>query len=134
MLRVNNGSVVNKVSSTDYSVLEDTLARRTFDESGDYVVRNFDLDPREHLISGTNRGIYAADSTSADGNTASESKLALGLSQGKAYVKGYEIQKHGTTYVDIDKARDFDTASGIVTRVSQLPFVNVTNVFGTPDV
>ena len=134
LLRVNNGSVVNKVVSTEYSVIEDTLARRTFDESGDYVVRNFDLDPREHLISGTNRGIYAADSTSADGNTASESKLALGLSQGKAYVKGYEIQKHGTTYVDIDKARDFDTASGIVTRVSQLPFVNVTNVFGTPDV
>ena len=60
--------------------------------------------------------------------------MALGLSQGKAYVKGYEIQKHGTTYVDIDKARDFDTASGIVTRVAQLPFVNVTNVFGTPDV
>jgi hypothetical protein len=134
LLRLNNGTVTNKVVSTDYSVLEDTLARRTFDESGDYVIRNFDLDPREHLISGTNRGIYVADSTSADGNTASESKLALGLSQGKAYVKGYEIQKHGTTYVDIDKARDFDTASGIVTRVSQLPFVNVTNVFGTPDV
>jgi hypothetical protein len=134
LLRVNGGSVVNKVVSTDYSVLEDTLARRTFDESGDYVVRNFDLDPREHLISGTNRGIYAADATSADGNTASESKLALGLSQGKAYVKGYEIQKHGTTYVDIDKARDFDTASGIVTRVSQLPFVNITQMYGTPDV
>ncbi|MDG1314760.1 MAG: DUF4815 domain-containing protein, partial [Flavobacteriaceae bacterium] len=59
LLRINNGTVVNKVTSTDYSVLEDTLARRTFDESGDYVVRNFDLDPREHLISGTNRGIYA---------------------------------------------------------------------------
>lgn len=134
LLRVDDGAVVNKVVSTDYSVLEDTLARRTFDESGDYVVRNFDLDPREHLISGTNRGIYATGATSADGNTASESKLALGLSQGKAYVKGYEIQKHGTTYVDIDKARDFDTASGIVTRVSQLPFVNVTNMYGTPDV
>ena len=134
LLRVNNGSVVNKVSSTDYSVLEDTLARRTFDESGDYVVRNFDLDPREHLSSGTNRGIYAADSTSVDGNVASESKLALGLSQGKAYVKGYEIAKHGTTYIDLDKARDFDTASGIVTRFGQLPYVNVTNMYGTPDV
>ena len=134
LMRVRNGTVANKVTSTQYSVLEDTLARRTFDESGDYVVRNFDLDPREHLISGTNRGIYAAGATSVDGNTASEAKLALGLSQGKAYVKGYEIAKHGTTYVDIDKARDFDTASGIVTRVAQLPFVNVTNVYGTPDV
>ena len=66
---------------------EDTLARRTFDESGDYAVRNFELDVREHLLSGTNRGVNAAGTTSADGNTASESKLAFGLSQGKAYVK-----------------------------------------------
>ena len=47
--------------------------------------------------------------TSTDGNTASEAKLAFGLSQGKAYVKGYEIKKIGTTHVDVDKARDFDT-------------------------
>ena len=33
----------------------------------------------------------------------------LGLSQGKAYVKGYEIEKHGTTFVDLDKAREFET-------------------------
>ena len=38
--------------------LEDTLARRTFDRSGDYSVKDFDLDLREHLISGTNRGSF----------------------------------------------------------------------------
>ena len=134
LLRVNDGKVVSKVDSTQYSIIEDTLARRTFDESGDYVVRNFDLDIREHLISGTNRGIYAVDTESVDGNTASEALLALGLSQGKAYVKGYEIAKHGTTYVDVDKAREFETDSGITTRFSQLPFVNVTNLHGTPDI
>jgi hypothetical protein len=134
LLRVNSGKVVNKVNTTDYAVLEDTLARRTFDESGDYAVTNFDLDPREHLINGTNRGIYTAGATSTDGNTASESKLALGLSQGKAYVKGYEIAKHGTTYIDVNKARSYDTESGIVTRFAQLPYVNVTQIYGTPDV
>ena len=36
------------------------MARRTFDESGDYAVRGFDLDLREHLISGTNRGIFTS--------------------------------------------------------------------------
>ena len=50
--------------------IEDTLARRTYDESGDYVVDDFELDIREHLLSGTNRGIYAAGATSDDGNTA----------------------------------------------------------------
>ena len=134
LLRVEGGIIQNQVRSTEYSVLEDTLARRTFDESGDYTIRPFDLDVREHLLSGTNRGIFAADATSTDGNTASEAKLALGLSQGKAYVKGYEIEKHGTTFVDADKARTFETDSGITTRFSQLPFVNVTEIFGTPDV
>ena len=91
LIRVENGTVVNKVRATEYAVIEDTLARRTFDESGDYTIRSFDLDVREHLLSGTNRGVNATGTTSADGNTASEAKLAMGLSQGKAYVKGYEI-------------------------------------------
>ena len=39
-----------------------------------------------------------------------------------------------TTFVDVDKARDFETDSGQVTRFSQLPFVNITKLHGTPDV
>ena len=134
LMRIISGKIQNRVDSTKYAELEDTLARRTFDESGDYTVRNFDLDVREHLISGTNRGIFATGATSTDGNTAAETKLAFGLGQGKAYVKGYEVEKIGTTYVDVNKARDFDTASGSVTRFNIGSFVNVTNVFGTPDI
>ena len=134
LMRVRNGRPEIKVDYTKYSHLEDTLARRTFDESGDYTVRNFDLDVREHLLSGDNRGIYVSGGTSTDGNTASESKLALGLGQGKAYVKGYEITKIGTIYIDVDKARDFETASGTTTRFNVGSFVNVKDVFGTPDI
>ena len=134
LFRLNNGNLQNKVTNNISTKFEDTLARRTFDESGDYAVRQFELDIREHLISGDNRGIYAAAATSADGNTASEAKLAFGLSQGKAYVKGYEIAKIGTTYVDVDKARDFDTDSGITTRFNVGSFLNVENVFGSPDI
>jgi len=134
LMRLENGRVQNRVDTTQYSHLENTLARRTFDESGDYTVSEFDLDVREHLISGNNRGIFAADATSPDGNIASESKLAFGLSQGKAYVRGYEISKIGSTFVDVDKARDFDTDSGTVTRFNIGSFVNVQDVFGTPDI
>ena len=134
LMRIDAGKVQNRVDNTKYSHFEDTLARRTFDESGDYTVSNFDLDIREHLISGNNRGVFAADATSDDGNTASEAKLAFGLGQGKAYVRGYEIKKIGTTHVDVDKARDFDTDSGQVTRFNVGSFVNVQDVFGTPDI
>ena len=60
--------------------------------------------------------------------------MTIEISPGKAYVRGYEIEKFGTTFIDLEKARDFDTASGVVTRFAQLPFVNVTNIFGTPDI
>ena len=134
LARIVEGATQNRIDSTQYSHLEDTLARRTFDESGDYTIDNFDLDVREHLISGNNRGIYAAGVVSEDGNTASEALLAFSLGQGKAYVKGYEIKKIGSTNVDVAKARDFDTASGSVTRFNVGSFVNVRDVFGTPDI
>ena len=128
LLRLENGFRQNQVRSTEYAILEDTLARRTFDESGDYTVKEFELDVREHLIDGTNRGIY----TSGNGGVAT--KLAAGLSPGKAYVKGYEIETIGTTFVDIEKARDFDTQNNNKTRFDIENFVNVTNVFGSPDI
>jgi len=128
LLRLSEGNLQNKVRNTDYAVLEDTFARRTFDESGDYTVRPFDIDIREHLISGTNRGVY----TSGNGGLAS--KLAVGLSPGKAYVKGYEVEKLATQYVDVEKARDFDTEQNFNTRFDIGNFVNVTNTYGTPDV
>ena len=128
LLRLSNGTLQNQVSTTEYAVLEDTLARRTFDESGDYVVRPFDIDVREHLSSGTNRGIYSSS------NGGDATKLAVGFSPGKAYVKGYEIDTIATTFVNVDKARDFDTQNNFSTRFDVGNFINVTNVFGSPDI
>ena len=47
LLSVKNGSIQSQVSQTDYNLLEQTLARRTYDESGDYVVDNFPLNVRD---------------------------------------------------------------------------------------
>src|SRR6056300_1287028 len=128
LLRLENGIRQNHVRSTEYNILEDNLARRTFDESGDYSVREYDLDIREHLISGTNRGIY----TALNGGDAT--KLAAGIGPGKSYVKGYELENIGTTYVDIDKAREFNTENNFNTRFDLGNYVNVTNVYNSPDV
>ena len=129
LFRLSSGKLQERPISDVKTSFEATLARRTFDESGDYTVNAFELDVREHLLSGDNRGIYAAAATSVDGNVASETKLAFGFSQGVAYVKGYEIRKVGTTYVDVDKARTFDTSSGITTRFNVGSFLNVENVW-----
>ena len=57
LFRLKNGKLEERPISDIKTSFEDTLARRTFDESGDYTVRAFELDIREHLISGENRGI-----------------------------------------------------------------------------
>jgi len=128
LLRLKAGILQNQVRTTDYGVLEDTFARRTFDESGDYAVRDFDLDLREHLISGNNRGIYTS------GNGGLETKIAAGIGPGKAYVKGYEIETIGTTFVDVNKARSFDTQNNFTTKFDVGNFVNVSKIFGSPDI
>ena len=53
-----------------------------------------------------------------------------GMGPSKAYVKGYEIETIGTTFVDIDKARDFETQNNFTTKFDVGNFVNVTNIFG----
>ena len=128
VMRVENGKTKTKVRTTEYNILEDTLARRTFDESGDYTLTNPDFDVREHLIDGNNRGIYTA------GNGGDAAKLAVGIAPFKAYVKGYEAEILSTTFVDVNKARDFDTANNNKTRYNIKNFINVSNVYGSPDI
>ncbi len=134
LIRLSEGLLQNRVRTTEYAVIEDTFARRTFDESGDYYVRPFEIDVREHLqnASSSNADVVRGIFTSANGGDAS--KLAVGLSPGKAYVKGYEIEKLATSYIDIDKARDFDTEANFKTRFDIGNFINVTKVFGAPDI
>ena len=132
--RVDNGVIKSHARNSQYAVLEETLARRTFDESGDYTVNEPDFDVRESVVSGNNRGIYTASATTTDGNTAATTMLAVGVSPFKAYVRGFEAERIGTTWVDVDKARDFDTQNNHKTRFDLKNFVYVDNVYGTPDI
>ena len=132
--RVENGDIKVHARNSQYAVLEETLARRTFDESGDYTVNEPDFDVRESVVSGNNRGIYTDSATTTDGNTATTSMLAVGVSPFKAYVRGFEAERIGTTWVDVDKARDFDTQNNHKTRFDLKNFVYVDNVYGTPDI
>src|SRR5210317_1494586 len=133
LLRLSNGILQNRVRTTEYAVLEETFARRTYDESGDYSVRAFDIDVREHLKNASSTDIDIVRGIYTSGNGGDETKLAVGMSPGKAYVKGYEIEKLATTYVEVDTARDFDTQNAFQTRFDVGNFVNVTNVYGQPD-
>ena len=134
LLRLEGGKIQNQVRTTPYNILEDNLAKRTYDESGDYSVRGLDIDIRESVLASNNRGIYSDGATTKAGGTASTTKLAIGMGPGKAYVKGYELENIGTTFLDVNKARDFDTNNAFPTRFDVGNHVVVNNVHGSPDV
>ena len=139
LMRINNGVMVSEARNTEYSVIGETLARRTFDESGDYTIRPFQFEMKESITNEyqgvTNTGVYSSStSTTDDNNTASESLLTLAIQPGKAYVKGYEIEKSAITFKDVNKARDFNTVNAGITTFELGNFVNITNAYQIPDI
>ena len=134
LLRVKNGTTEIKIDKTTLGRIEKTLARRTFDESGDYTVRPFQFEVKESVELNEFEGVYTPGQTTEDGNTADNTRLAVKVSPGKAYIKGFEVEKIGTTIIDVPKARSFESVNAESTAYDIGNFLNVSNVYGTPDV
>ena len=86
LIRTENGQVKKETRRTEYSVLEQTFARRTYDESGDYTVKNFEIDVREYR--NNNRGAWAS---------------------GRVYLIGDVVTNNGNTYVAKNSASSIAT-------------------------
>ena len=133
LLRIDNGEIKKLQNKSDYNLIRDYFAKRTFDESGNYSLDNFDVEIKESLNDReSNEGVYFEGQQTEQGNTPSEDLMAVKLSAGTAYVKGYDVDKIGTTIIDVEKPRDTDK-----TDSSLVPFqfgtkLKVNNVQGTP--
>jgi hypothetical protein len=90
-LRVLDGNVIKKEKYPNLGELEETFARRTYDESGHYIVNPFELT----MITGP-----------------TDEKLTSKLDSGKAYVFGYEFETIGSSYIQHDKARETRNTGG----------------------
>ena len=133
LMRVKNGSIQKIVDKTDYNVFQENIARRTFDESGNYTVRPYAIEVKETLDDGSNNGVYASNQVTDAGATASEDTLTLQVSPGKAYVRGYEIEQIVPSFLDLPKPRTTDNFDSAITNVEVGNFTRVTNVKGSPD-
>lgn len=124
------GEVVKEIRTSEYSELEKTFARRTYDESGSYTVNPFKIAMREHLRVDDDpqfqEGIYYA----SEGGD--ETKLIAEMGKGKAYVQGYEILKIAKSNVELNKAREFGVANNSVTNFSMGNYIQVNNVHNIP--
>ena len=122
--RVNAGVIELEVNRPIYNHIENTMARRTFDANGDFVIRQFTHSFREHLLKDFNRGYYE------DYQGGDESKVMFMASPGKAYVKGYEIEKTGTTPIEINKARTTESLTNANTPARLGNKLRIQDAFG----
>ena len=133
LLRVDNGVVEKIVNKTDYNIFKDELARRTYDESGDYYIKPFSIDIKESLNDRIgNNGIYLPTQLTQNGNTPSDDIFTLQISPGKAYVRGYEIDKVSTSSIDVVKPRTTRSKENVGVPVRIGNNVQVENVYGSP--
>lgn len=130
LMRLENGIITKQVKYPIYSELEKTLARRTFDESGDYTVKPF----RATIMDASDPNNYS-----------------ITIEPGKAYVKGFEFETIGSVRLEVEKPRtsvdqksiadiDIDTSSGNFLYVTSIvspgqgnAFINVAS-FETVDI
>ena len=135
LLRVENGIVKNIVNRTEYNIFAQELARRTYDESGDYYVKPFSLNAKETLNDRIgNRGIYFENQQTQNGNSPKEDMLSLQVSSGKAYVRGYEVEKISTSSIDVLKPRTTKLVENQSVPIRIGNSMQVTNVKGTPTI
>ena len=131
--RIEQGQLQTFVSDTQYNLINDTLAKRTFDESGNYYVSPFGVHIRECLDDGIGSdGIYTSEQLTAQGNTPSDDLITVKISPGIAYVKGYRLEKISPTFLDVPKPRSTrEVKQEAVTYSTGNPlFVN--NISGSP--
>lgn len=87
---ISNGRLVNEATAdTTWDFLE-LLARRTYDENGNYKISGLNLIPRA---------------------TSSVAAPEVSLTSGKAYIRGYEVSKATCTTIPLDVASDTSSIS-----------------------
>ena len=90
LLRLEDGKVTQKIDKVVYGDLAKTLAQRTYDESGSYVVKPFDVSVRETSPVSENLNVV--------------------IGPGKAYVFGTEVETKYPTIIGISKGRNAQSA------------------------
>lgn len=88
--RIENGIIKEKITNPIYSEIEEVFARRTYDESGNYIVRPFNIRIQDSLTDPANN-------------------LVAFIDAGKAYLYGYETETYTKQIFEIPRARIYNS-------------------------
>lgn len=110
LIKFNKGQIEYIKELSVDSTLDTKLAQRTYDESGNYVVKDFKLIPEPTADTDTN--------------------LRFSITAGKAYVGGYEVSTIGPTEINIPKTTSTETVENYNVNTTQGTYWKVKDVQG----
>ena len=135
-----NGVLRAKTAATGtggpgYLDITDTLARRTYAESGDYYVSPFSISVENSLNNNLgNRGLFNAGQFTPSGGTPSDDLAIYKISPGKAFIRGYEIETNAPVFIDVQKPRSTRTIENQSLIYNTGTTLKVNRVYRTPTV
>lgn len=133
LLRVENGQIRKIVKTTEYSIIRDYLAKRTYDESGDYSVEDFELGLFNSLNDRLgNDGLYFSNQSTSQGRLPNDDLACLKVGPGVAYVRGYDVEKNGTEIIDVNKTRATKEVKTSAVDFEMGNLVKLNHVVGIP--
>ena len=134
LFRVENGILRKIRTQSDSAFIEDILARRTFDESGNYYVQPYTVEISDSLNDRVgNGGLYYDNQSTASGNTPTNDLGVIKISPGKSYVKGYELSTTQTV-VDYPKSRSTKSIESSSSNFYAGNILQVNNVYDAPNI
>jgi hypothetical protein len=120
--------IITRRYETSYGDLEDELALRTYEESGNYALDPFNVSVHEHLRSDVNQGVYGTTGSDTVGDN---SLLVIQTEPSTGYVRGYRTELVKADKKSIDKATETDIRQAVTVGQSIGNHVICENVFGT---
>ena len=126
-----NGAIQRSiVKENPLSGVGEVLANRTYDESGNYVVKGLKTNIREHLqnAANTNGGLYTA------ANGGSNNGLVIGIEPGVGYVGGYKRELFASKRINILKSRQNVVKEDVPLNTSVGNYVEIDYVKGIWDI
>lgn len=114
LITIKDGSIQTTFEKSQYNILGDALAARTFEESGDYYVNGLSVQVREHDDNGSNFGRYASGNTQL---------LFVGVDPGTAYVKGYRVRSYNIVELETEKGITFSGSNNQIGSTTMGAFI-----------
>ena len=134
LMRIDNGQIKIIQTDSEYNIIRDYMADRTFDESGHYTVNPFEISIFNSLNNGLgNGGLYYPQQLTEQQNTPDDDLMCVKISSGRAYVAGYDVDKTGTTILDVEKPRDVGIRSDVSVGYELGNLLKVNKVSGLPE-